>query len=162
MIKCEFENGNKASLRHVVTDVILIKDGKIILERRGKSTKKRMIPEEGKWALIGGFVDRNESITKAAKREVLEETGWKIKSIKLFQIKGIPYRKGEDRQNIVFLFIAQALKKISDNDDEVSDVQLFDFKKLPPEKLFAFDHYDSVKLYKKYLKGKLELPLLNI
>ena len=94
--------------------------------------------------------------------KILRPESWKIKSIKLFQIKGTPYRKGENRQNIVFLFIAQALRKISDNDDEVSDVQLFDFKKLPPEKLFAFDHYDSIKLYKKYLKEKFKLPLLDI
>jgi len=30
MINCEFENGDKASLRHVVVDNLVLKDGKIL------------------------------------------------------------------------------------------------------------------------------------
>ena len=71
MINCEFENGNKASLRHVVVDNLVLKDGKILLVKR---TGKLL--EGGKWGLAGGYVDRDETVKEAAKREILEETGY--------------------------------------------------------------------------------------
>src|ERR1035437_2935256 len=67
MIKCEFENGKKASLRHVCADVLVLKDDKILLQLR--STK--LLMEPGKWALAGGFVDLDETVAEAAEREVL-------------------------------------------------------------------------------------------
>ena len=41
-------------------------------------------PFQNYWALPGGFVDKNEHIEAAAKRELLEET-----NIQLFQVKQI-------------------------------------------------------------------------
>ena len=59
MITCIFENGGKASFRHVVLHAIVERDGQIILEKR---TGKLL--ETGKWALPGGFLDRDETAAK--------------------------------------------------------------------------------------------------
>ena len=47
-------------------DPIVIKNGHVLLIKR---------KDTGNWALPGGFIDKDESSTNAATREVLEETG---------------------------------------------------------------------------------------
>ena len=65
------------------------------------SLVKRIKPfQKGKWGLVGGFIDRNETIKQAAAREVFEETGWRIENLKLLRLKDWPDRLHEDRQNI--------------------------------------------------------------
>lgn len=54
--------------------IVLIKDndGNLILGKRGKE------PNYGKWVVPGGRIEYCESFTRAAKREILEETGLHI------------------------------------------------------------------------------------
>ncbi len=59
------------------------------------------------------------------------------------------------------IFIAKALKQISTSDEEVSKLQWFNLDKLPPSEEIAFDHGDSIELYKKYLVKKFILPVLG-
>jgi len=56
MINCTFENGNKASLRHVVVHAIVEMDGKLLLIKRSNE-----LLEGGKWSLPSGFLDRDET-----------------------------------------------------------------------------------------------------
>jgi|SRR5208337_6833 len=53
--------------------VLVVRDGKILLSRRLKPYGY------GKLSLPGGHVEWNESLVECAKREVLEETGIKLK-----------------------------------------------------------------------------------
>lgn len=152
MINCIFEDGGKASLRHTVVDNIVIRDNKIILVKRTKG-----LLEAGKWALPAGFVDRDETLLDAAKREIFEETGWRVKDINLFRIKDSPSRPHEDRQNIAFVFLSFADKKEGEKDNESDEVKWFDLDNLPNE--IAFDHGDDIELYKKYLEEKFPLPM---
>lgn len=156
MITCKFENGNKNSLRHVVVDALILKENKILLIKR---TKKLL--EGEKWALVGGFVERDENLIQSIEREIMEESGYKVNNIKLLTIIDNPKRRNEDRQNIAFIFICQALKKTGDSDWEVDDQKWFDLSDLPPKEEIAFDHYQSIKLYLDCLKNKTPLPLLN-
>ena len=57
--------------------VLTIRDNRLcaLLIERGYE------PYQGKWALPGGFVDGGETPTAAAKRELLEETGYAAGSI---------------------------------------------------------------------------------
>ena len=102
MIVCEFEDGGKSKLRHVVVDTIVTRGNQILLVKRIKT-----ISEGGKWGLVGGFIDRNETIKQAAAREVFEETGWRIENLKLLRLKDWPDRLHEDRQNISFCSLLQ-------------------------------------------------------
>lgn len=160
MITCTFENGNKTSLRHVTVNAIVVKGNQILLGKRGTLNGKPIL-ESGKWGLLGGFFGRDESLIEAVKREVMEESGWKINNLKLFRINDNPHRPFEDRQNVDIIFIANAVKQTGVSDEEVSHLQWFDLDKLPSKDEIAFDHGDSLELYKKYLKENFSPPILG-
>ena len=155
MIHCTFENGAKASLRHVVTDAIVIKNDKILLVKRSPQ-----LVEGNKWALIGGFVERDEILKNTVAREVPEETGYNVSDITLFTIRDNPIRH-ENRQNISIVFICKGGKKIGEPDWETTDVKWFTFDKLPKKEEFAFDHYEILMLYKQYKEKQLTLPIIE-
>ncbi|KKP59713.1 MAG: NUDIX family hydrolase [Candidatus Roizmanbacteria bacterium GW2011_GWA2_34_18] len=160
MITCIFENNNKASLRHVTVNAVVVKDNQVLLGKRGTHNGKPIL-ESGKWGLLGGFFNRDENLTQAVKREVMEESGWEIDRLQLFQINDNPQRPKEDRQNVDIIFIANAVKQTKTSDEEVSKLQWFDLDKLPPKEEIAFDHGENLELYKKYLKEKFPLPILR-
>lgn len=158
MITCYFENNNKASLRHVTVNAVVVKNNQVLLGKRGTLNGKP-ISESGKWGLLGGFFNHGENLVQAVKREVMEESGWEIDRLQLFRINDNPNRPKEDRQNVDMIFITNAVKQVGKSDEEVSHLQWFDLDKLPEE--IAFDHGDALELYKKYLKEKFFLPVLG-
>ena len=154
MITCKFEDGSEASLRHVITDNIVIKDGKILLVKRtGK------ILEGSKWGLVGGFVERDETITQSVEREILEETGWTVNDINLLRVKDWPDRPHEDRQNIGFVYFCTAVKKTGEADWESDEQKWFSLDDLPPKEQIAFDHAKDIEFYKIYLKENFKIPV---
>jgi 8-oxo-dGTP diphosphatase len=157
MITCFFENNNKAFLRHVTVNALVIKNNQILLGLRGTLNGKP-IDESGKWGLLGGFFNHGENLMQAVKREVMEESGWEIDNLRLFRINDNPNRPREDRQNVDIIFTADAVKQTGNSDEEVSRLQWFDLDKIPE---MAFDHGDAVEIYKKYLKEKFSLPVLG-
>lgn len=155
MITCTFEKGYTASLRHVVVHPIVEKDGCLLLGKRAGD-----LLEAGKWGLPGGFINRDETLTQAVLRELLEETGWKGEVVALFRINSNPMRPHEDRQNIAIEFIVKPLEKIGEGDWESSKVEWIPIKKLLPFDQFAFDHGETIRLYLEYRKKHFKLPLL--
>ena len=91
MINCQFENGNKANLRHVTVDAIVLSRDKtqILLAKRAEGT-----PDAGKWCLPGGYMERDETTKQTAERETLEETGYEITDIKFLAFNDNPQRVG--------------------------------------------------------------------
>jgi len=157
MITCYFEDSKKPiHLRHVVVDLLVIDKNKILLVKRGP---KYLEPH--KWALPGGFVERDETTAEAALREIKEETGYQTEIIDLFRIIDHPDRPKEDRQNIALVYLIKPLKKVGQSDHEVKKVKWFDLNKLPKPEEIAFDHYDNIKLFKKYLQKQFKLPILG-
>lgn len=156
MITCTFENGKKTSLRHVVVDIIVVANNKILLVKRAPH-----MSNPNKWGLVGGYVDRDEWIEETIKRETLEETGYKIKLKALFRINDNPHRRGEDRQNIVFVYIAKALEKVAEPDAESTKIKWFDLDDLPKPEYVAFDHFEQIQLYLKHLKQPFQLPIVG-
>lgn len=155
MITCSFENGNKASLRHVVAHAIVEKDGCLLLEKRDGP-----ILETGKWSLPAGFLERDETVSQGILRELKEETGWEGKIISLFRINSNPDRPHEDRQNISIEFIVKPVKKVGEKDWESSKVEWIPIDKLIPFEEFAFDHGETIRLYLEYRKKPFPLPIL--
>lgn len=149
MLICAFENGNQATLRHVVVDVLVLQDREILLVKRvGK------LLEGGKWALPGGYVERDETLQQAAAREVLEETGYEVGELTLLTIRDNPDRPKEDRQNIAFVYVGQVRKQTGQADWEVDEQQWFDLEQLPSAPDMAFDHLANIELYRETLGSK--------
>jgi 8-oxo-dGTP diphosphatase len=157
MIKCEFENGNIASpgIRHVTTNVIVVKDNKLLMVKRAEG-----LLEAGKWGLVGGYVDRDETIVEGARREVFEESGWEIDTLTLLKVNDNPDRPHEDRQNIDFIFFTNATQQTGKPDDESEMIEWYDLNSLPPQEQIAFDHADAIAVYKKYLSNEITVPVL--
>lgn len=156
MIHCIFENGNKASLRHVTVVAIVVgEDGKILLTRRAPH-----LTRAGKFTVPGGFMDRGENASQAITREILEETGLKPRNLSLFKINTNPDRSKEDRQNVDFIFVAHVVSKPLRENSEVSEFVWVDEKSLPSEDDFAFDHRISIFEYFRHLKDPLQTPIM--
>lgn len=142
MINCTFENGGRASLRHVVVHAVVEKDGALLLVRRAPH-----LLEGDKWGLPGGFLDRDESLSDGVLRELREETGWDGQVSALLRINSSPDRPGEDRQNVALDFVVTPLQRIGEPDEESSAVEWVPIDRLPPLHTLAFDHGDTVHLY---------------
>ena len=142
MINCTFENGRRASLRHVVVHAVVEKDGALLLVRRAPH-----LLEGDKWGLPGGFLDRDESLSDGILRELREETGWEGQVSALLRINSRPDRSGEDRENVAFDFVVTPVRRVGEPDEESSAVEWVPIDRLPPLHTLAFDHGDTVHLY---------------
>lgn len=162
MITCTFENGNVANpgLRHITIPVIVYRHNQVLLGKRGTKNGKP-ISEFGKWGLLGGFFDRDETMIEAARREVMEESGWTIKDPTLFLINDNPNRPLEDRQNVDFIFIAEADELVGKPDEEVSELRWFDLDNLPPADAIAFDHSLALKAFIDHQMSQSNLPIFG-
>lgn len=58
----------------VAVGAVVFKNNCVLLVRRGQA------PSEGLWAIPGGSVEIGETLQEAAEREILEETGIKIRA----------------------------------------------------------------------------------
>ena len=103
-------------------------------------------PHKGKWALPGGFVDIDEDLETAARRELKEETGLQIYEIHQLKAFGNPGRDPRGRTiSIAFWGEVFSEEKVSGSDD-AADAQWFDLENLPP---LAFDHELILKEFMK-------------
>lgn len=155
MLTCIFEDGDKASFRHVVTHALIEKDECLLLGKRAEGIK-----QSGKWGLPGGFVDRDETVTQGMLREIREETGWIGEVVSLFRINSNPDRHDDGRQNVAFEFIVRPIKQVGSKDAESSKVEWIPIAKLLPFSNFAFDHGETIRLYLKYRQEHFPLPIV--
>lgn len=157
MINCSFENDNPAQLRHVTVGVLVINDkNQILIIKRASH-----LPNGGKYAIPGGFLDRDETTEQGALRELKEETGLDGEIVKLFQIIDTPNRPKEDRQNIQFNYIVKVNEGKFNQNSEVEETKWVSMEDLPGEEESAYDHRKFVERYFKYLKKPFELPLVG-
>lgn len=127
--------------RYSTSDVIAIKDNKILL------TLRSLEPLKGFWCLPGGYLDWNETVAGCAQREFREETGHQITNLKLFKVYSNPERDPDGRQNISHCFTGDVGDKEGEFDQEVLEIRWFDLNDLP-EKM-AFDHRQMIEDYTK-------------
>jgi ADP-ribose pyrophosphatase YjhB (NUDIX family) len=128
----------------------VLKEGNVLLVKRAGN-----LLEGGKWALAGGFVNRDETTKEAAAREIMEETGYEVEEITLLQVIDIPDRPNDDRQNIAFVYFCNARNKVGVADEESDEQKWFPLEALPSESEIAFDHLDSIKLYQRIYEKSL-------
>ena len=127
---------------------IIDNDLKILL------VKRNVPPFRDMWALPGGFVDVNESLEDAAKRELFEETG--VKDVYLEQLYSFGDPKRDPRGRVItvahFALISADKVRLRAATD-VSGVQWCSIKYIPK---LAFDHNKIVTYALQRLRWKLE------
>lgn len=101
--------------------------------------QRRNEPFKGKWALPGGYVEIDEPLEAAAKRELQEETG--LKDIPLFKMDvfGDPGRDPRGRTITIVYFgaVLSEFDKHAKAGDDAERAQWCSYDKLPT---LAFDH----------------------
>ncbi|ACB74331.1 NUDIX hydrolase [Opitutus terrae] len=110
-------------------------------------------PYRGKWALPGGFVDMNESLEAAARRELEEETG--VTELYLEQLYTFGEPKRDPRERVISVAY-YALVKLADHTvraaSDARNVAWFPVANLPA---LAFDHEEILDVALRRLKGKI-------
>jgi mutator protein MutT len=110
---------------------VIIHKNKILLTKRGNE------PGYGKWGLPGGVVELGEKVDDAVKREVFEETGIEVETIKILTVFD-SIRKDKTGKIRFHYILIEFLCRYIQGDIHSSDDAL-DAKWVPLEKLDEFD-----------------------
>jgi 8-oxo-dGTP diphosphatase len=107
----------------------------ILLIKRGQE------PFKNKWALPGGFINIDETLETACKRELQEETGLELKSMQQFRVYDSVTRDPRGR-TISVVFVAELAKdQLVKGADDAAMADWFNVNQLPP---LAFDHQEII------------------
>jgi 8-oxo-dGTP diphosphatase len=112
--------------------------------------QRRDEPYVGQWALPGGFVDENEPLEQAARRELAEETGLNLSTLQQFATFGDPGRdpRGWTVSVVYFCRLSGSTPMVQAGDD-AQNVGWFPVGNLPP---LAFDHKHIIEQARVKLK----------
>jgi 8-oxo-dGTP diphosphatase len=115
--------------------VIRDDDGRVVLIRRQNE------PFRGEYALPGGFVDIGETVEAACRREVLEETGLSVGTLKLVGVYSDPRRDPRGHTvSVVFTTLLPGTAKPRAGSDASAAMWVADWRSLD----LAFDHAEIV------------------
>ncbi len=140
------------SLVVAVGAVVRHEDGAVLLIQRR---------DNGLWALPGGAQDLGESTTEAAIREVLEETGVRIRVTGLVGIYSNPghviaYDDGEVRQEFSIVFTGEAVGGETRPSSESVRVEW-----VPPKRIAHVDMHPSMRLRVEHGLAKRSSPYVD-
>jgi 8-oxo-dGTP diphosphatase len=94
-------------------------------------------PFAGRWALPGGFVDEEERVLAAARRELLEETGVEAGELRLLGVYDEPGRDPRGWSVSLVWLMRSATELEAAGGDDAGDARWFALGELPE---LAFDH----------------------
>jgi 8-oxo-dGTP diphosphatase len=130
----------------VTADVVLVTreaSPRVLLIRRKHD------PFAGKWALPGGFVDMDEPLDAAARRELREETSVEAEALEQLHTFGDPGRDPRGRTiSVVYLARADAGQLTPRAADDAAEVAWHPLASPPP---LAFDHDRILALVRQRL-----------
>ncbi len=121
--------------------------------------RRKRWPYEGHWAIPGGFVQMDESLDTAARRELEEETG--VRDIYLEQLYtfGEPHRDPRTRVlSVTYFAIIPSDQQTIMVSEESTDVRWYPVQALPGR--LAFDHNLILEAARDRLRSKLEYTTL--
>jgi 8-oxo-dGTP diphosphatase len=111
--------------------------------------RRKHEPFAGLWAIPGGFVEANEKLIEAARRELLEETGVRLSYLEQLQTFGDPGRDPRGWTiSVVYLAVVNAKRLKPKAADDAAEVAWHPMDKLPP---LAFDHDQILAVARKAL-----------
>lgn len=157
MITCIYPDGVKTHLRHVVCRALVVNDQyEVLLIKRSPQSSRG-----NKYAVPGGYLDRDETLQEGAIREFEEETGYKGEARYLFCINdnvNTETRK-DDKQNVDFYFVVKIVGGTEKLNKEVTEIRWFSENNLPIEDEFAFDDRLIIKKFFTYMNNTFSLPI---
>ena len=118
---------------------LIIRDDKILFQRRA---------DNGKWGLIGGLLEMNETYEQAALREIHEETGLDVRResfLGIFHNHHMVWNNGDTAHVISAVFTAGIISGTPRIDEESYELRFFGKDELP--ELFAEDHRAALDAY---------------
>ena len=118
---------------------VIVRDGKILFQRR---------TDNGKWGLIGGLVEMNETCAQAALREAREETGLEVRLdgfLGIFHNHDMVWSNGDAAHVISAMYTASIVRGEPRIDEESYELRFFGKDEIP--ELFAEDHIASLEAY---------------
>ncbi len=119
-------------------------DGKIIMSRQEQPGKQPFT------SLIGGRVDEGEDVHEAAKRELLEETGYASEDWELFDA----VQPNSKIEWAVYTFIARGCKKIAEQSlDGAEKIELMQVSFEEFVSLVCEDEFNDMELKVMFLKA---------
>ena len=118
---------------------LILRDGKILFQRR---------TDNGKWGLIGGLVEMNETYAEAALREIREETGLEVRLdsfLGIFHNHDMVWSNGDAAHVISAIYTASIVSGEPRIDEESYELRFFAPEEIP--ELFAEDHVAALEAY---------------
>jgi 8-oxo-dGTP diphosphatase len=119
----------------LTVDSVLFSGNAVLLIRRKNP------PFQGQYALPGGFVELDESVEDACRRETQEETGLEISDLRLVGVYSKPGRDPR-RHTVSIAFLANADVSLAKAADDASAVEVVENWQDQP---IAFDHKDIIR-----------------
>jgi 8-oxo-dGTP diphosphatase len=114
--------------------IIKYQEGVVLVERR--------YPPKG-WALPGGFVDYDETVEYAVRREMFEETGLRLVNLKQFHVYSDPKR--DPRLHTVSVVFTADGDGMLRGGSDAKVAKVFKLDELPEE--ITFDHREIIEDY---------------
>jgi 8-oxo-dGTP diphosphatase len=121
--------------------------------------QRRRWPFEGYWAIPGGFINMDESLETAARRELEEETGLRDVYLEQLYTFGDVGRDPRTRViSVAYIALVRADMQQIEVSDESTDVRWWPVRNIPAQ--LAFDHDQILGFAISRLRSKLEYTTL--
>lgn len=115
--------------------------------------RRALEPFQGSWALPGGFVDMDEDLDQAARRELQEETHLSQVYLEQLFTFGTPGRDPRGRVvSVAYYALVRPDQHPATGDSDASEAAWHPVDQLPP---LAFDHTQIIAKALERLRGKI-------
>jgi len=119
--------------------------------------RRKHAPFAGAWALPGGFVDQDEPLEAAARRELYEETGLVVGDLEQMHTFGDPGRDPRGwTVSVAFVARIDSASATPKPGDDAAAVAWHPLNRLPP---LAFDHEKVLAHARRWLESHLSKAL---
>ena len=149
-----YEYARPAVTVDIVVFTVQDDDLKVLLIQRAEA------PFQGDWALPGGFIEIDESLRRAAYRELREETGVRARYLEQMGALGHPDRDPRGRTiTVAYVALMPPDKLEIRAGSDASTAKSISMNELPE---LAFDHAKIIKHAHQHLRDKLDDPMIAL